>query len=96
MDLKPLPFRSPLQAYDAQAESLLAAHKVADAEAIALFHRRHPRFRDEKIKWKPKSIPASEIRDAVLSHDDARLAIARHHDFLDWGLARCPCRRDLA
>jgi ankyrin repeat protein len=84
MDLKPLPFRSPLQAYDAQAESLLAAHKVADAEAIALFHRRHPRFLDEKIKWKPKSIPASEIRDAVLSHDDARLAIARHYDFLDW------------
>lgn len=84
MDLKPLPLHSPLRAYEAQAEDLLAAHKAADPEAIALFHRRHPRFLDETFKWKPKDIPASEIRDAVLSADDARLAIARHYDFLDW------------
>jgi hypothetical protein len=29
-------------------------------------------------------ISDSEIRDAALSLDDARLAIARYHDFLDW------------
>jgi hypothetical protein len=84
MDLKPLPSHSPLHAYEVQAEHLLAAHKTGDADAIALFHRRHPRFLDETIKWKPKPIPASEIRDAVLTADDARLAIARHYDFLDW------------
>ena len=35
-------------------------------------------------KWRPKFIPDSEIRDADLSIDDARLTIARHYDFLDW------------
>ncbi len=67
-----------------QAESLLAAHRAADPTAIDLFHRKHPRFLDERIKWLPKSIPDSEIRDAALSLEDARLAIARHYDFLDW------------
>jgi hypothetical protein len=52
--------------------------------AIDLFHRKHPRFLDEKIKWRPKFIPDSEIRDAALSLDDARLTIARFYDFLDW------------
>jgi ankyrin repeat protein len=84
MDLKPVPFRSPLSAYERQAENLLAGHRAADPAAIDLFHRKHPRFLDEKIKWLPKFIADSEIGDAVLSLDDARLAIARHYDFLDW------------
>ena len=84
MDLQPVPFRSPLSAYEQQAESLLAGHRAADPAAIDLFHRKHPRFLDEKIKWRPKFIPDSEIRDATLSPDDARLAIARSYDFLDW------------
>src|SRR5690349_20770903 len=84
MELKPLPLLSPLGAYEDQAKMLLAAHKAADPEAIRLFHQRHPRFLDDKIRWKPKSIPASEIREAALTQDDARLAIARFHDFLDW------------
>src|ERR1700719_2465415 len=84
MDLKPVPFRSPLFAYEQQAESLLAGHRAADAAAIDLFHRKHPDCLDEKIKWRPKFIPDSEIRDAALSLDDAQLAIARHYDFLDW------------
>jgi ankyrin repeat protein len=84
MDLQPVPFRSPLSAYERQAEGLLAGHRAADPAAIDLFHRKHPRFLDEKIKWRPKFIADSEIRDAPLSPDDARLAIARHYDFLDW------------
>jgi ankyrin repeat protein len=84
MDLQPVPFRSPLAAYQRQAQSLLAAHGVADPVAIDLFHRKHPRFLDETITWRPKFIADSEIRDAALSIDDARLAIARHYDFLDW------------
>jgi ankyrin repeat protein len=84
MDLTPLPFRSPLRAYEQQAEDLLAAHRAADPAAIDLFHRKHPRFLDEEIKWRPKFIPDSDIRDADLSPDDARLAIARFYDFLDW------------
>ncbi|MGZ6253957.1 MAG: ankyrin repeat domain-containing protein [Candidatus Binataceae bacterium] len=84
MDLQPVPFRSPLAAYQRQAQSLLAAHGAADPAAIDLFHRKHPRFLDETIKWRPKFIADSDIRDAALSIDDARLAIARHYDFLDW------------
>src|SRR5262245_46033333 len=84
MNLGALPFQSPLSAYEQQAESLLAAHRAADPVAIDLFHRKHPRFLDEKIKWLPKSIPDSEIRDANLSLDDARLTIARFYNFLDW------------
>jgi ankyrin repeat protein len=84
MDLQPPPFRSPLSAYEQQADILLAAHRAADPAAIDLFHRKHPRFLDETIKWRPKFIPDSEIRDAALSLDDARLAITRNYDFLDW------------
>src|SRR3984893_16628421 len=84
MNLKAVPFRSPSSAYEQQAESLLAGHRAADPAAIDLFHRKHPRFLDEKIKWRPKFIPDSEIRDAALSLDDARLAIARYYDFPDW------------
>jgi ankyrin repeat protein len=84
MDLQPVTFRSPLSSYERQAEGLLAGHRAADPAAIDLFHRKHPRFLDEKIKWRPKFIADSEIRDAPLCLDDARLAIARHYDFLDW------------
>jgi ankyrin repeat protein len=84
MSLKPVPFRSALSAYELQAVTLLAGHRAADPAAIDLLHRKHPRFLDDKIKWRPKSIDASEIRDAALSLDDARLAIARSYDFLDW------------
>ena len=84
MDLRPVPFRSPLSAYEDQSIALFAGHRAADSAAIDLFHRKHPRFLDEKIKWRPKFIPDSEIRDAALSIDDARLTIARYYDFLDW------------
>jgi ankyrin repeat protein len=84
MDLQPAHFRSPLSRYEQQAEGLLAGHRAADLAAIDLFHRKHPGFLDEKIKWRPKFIPDSEIRDAALSLDDARLTIARYYDFLDW------------
>jgi ankyrin repeat protein len=84
MDLSPVSFRSPLVAYEDQAESLLIAQRAGDPAALDFLHRNHPRFLDEKIKWLPKAIPDSEIRDADLSLEDARLAIARAHDFLDW------------
>jgi hypothetical protein len=84
MNLNAIPFRSPLSTYEQQAQNLLAGHRAADPVAIDLFHHKHPRFLDETIKWLPKSIAASEIRDAALSLDEARLAIARSYDFLDW------------
>src|SRR6202048_3696153 len=88
MNLKAVPFRSPSSAYEQQAESLLAGNRAADPRALYLFHRKHPRFLDEKIKWRPKSIAASDIRDAVLTLDDARLAVARTYDFLGQAIIR--------
>jgi ankyrin repeat protein len=84
LELSPLPFRSPLSDYERQAESVLDAHRAADPAAVDFFHRHHPRFLDDKIKWLPKFIADSEIRDASISPDDARLAVARYYDFLDW------------
>src|SRR5690349_9202879 len=84
MDLKPVFFRSPLSAYERQAQSLLEGHRASDPAAIDLLHRKHPHFLDEKIKWLPKRIPDSDILDAGLSLDDARLTIARYYDFADW------------
>jgi ankyrin repeat protein len=84
MQLEPAPFRSSLSVYAQQAEQLLAGHRAGDKAAIDLFHRRHPRFLDEQVKWRPKFISDDEIRDTPLSLDDARLAIARYYDFADW------------
>jgi ankyrin repeat protein len=84
VELQPLAFRSPLAAYERQAADLLAGHRAADPDAIDLFHRKHPRFLDEKITWRPKFITDADIRDTPLSLDDARLGIARYYDFLDW------------
>jgi len=84
MDFRAVPFRSPLSSYERQAESLLAGQRAGDRGALDLFHRKHPRFLDDKIKWLPKFIPDDEIRATTLSLDDARLTIARSYDFLDW------------
>jgi Ankyrin repeats (3 copies) len=84
MDLQRVPFRSPLSGYERQAETLLAAHRAADPASIDLFHRKHPRFLDDRVKWLPKEIDEAEIRAAALTRDDARLTIARYYDFRDW------------
>jgi len=49
MELNVVPFRSPLSAYDEQAESLLAGHRAADPAAIDLFHRNHQLSRLSRI-----------------------------------------------
>src|SRR5579871_1046779 len=84
MTFETLPFRSSLAAYQQQAEQLLAAHRGGDTQANEYFRRHHPRFRDAEIKWLAKSIPESELRHAAFTPDDARLALARGYDFLDW------------
>ena len=84
MEVKAVPFASPLSAYELQAEELLAGHRAGNSGALQLLHHKHPRFLDKKIKWRPKFISESEIRDTALSIDDARLTIARFYDFQDW------------
>jgi ankyrin repeat protein len=84
MDLKPLPFRSTLEQYQKRAEELLAALGSGDAQAIRVFHERHPRFLDPKITWLPRDVPDSEIQSAALDLADAQLAVARWYSFRDW------------
>jgi len=83
VDLKPLSFNSGLERYEKQAEDLLAALRGRDAKAIDVF-RRHPRFLDKKIPWLSTNPSDEEVVAAGLALPDARLAVARLHDFRDW------------
>jgi ankyrin repeat protein len=83
-ELITLHFAEPLDHFEKQAQELLAAHAAGDAEAIRVFHTKHPRFLDSEYKWLPRPLPDSEIRDAALDLNDARLAVARSYDFRDW------------
>lgn len=84
MHLKPLAFDSGLDLYQKQAEELLAAHGWGDAQAVRVFHEKHPRFLDAKIPWLPRNLPDSEILGTALDLSDAQLAMARWYDFQDW------------
>jgi hypothetical protein len=84
MDLKRLPFSSTLEAYQQQAEELLAAQKAGDSQAIKIFHENHPRFLDAKILWLPRNLSDSEIQNTALDLADAQLTIARWYNFQDW------------
>lgn len=79
-----LPWGSPLAAYAGQAETLLDAWRAGEAWAIETFHRRHPRFLDARVPWLPRPLSPDAIRSADLTADDARLAVARWYDYLDW------------
>src|SRR4051794_5695626 len=75
-DMQPMtavPFDSDLADYEDQAEALLAAWVAGDKDAVALVHRRHPRFLDDKIKWLPKRMTDDEVRNSPFDIDDARL-----------------------
>jgi len=85
VDLQPLPFDAPVERYAEQAARLLAAQRAGEREALRYFHQQHPRFREAALPWLPRrDVSADELRRAVFDLDDARLALARGHDFQDW------------
>jgi ankyrin repeat protein len=84
IDRAPLPFPSPLAAYETQARLLLDRFQQGDSLAVKIFHENHPRFLDEKIVWLPKRLDEEEIKATPLTLDDARLAVARAYCFLGW------------
>jgi ankyrin repeat protein len=84
MQMTALPFRSPLEAYDAQARELLDAFRSGDRDALRTVWHKHPRFLDETVKWRPKFLTEDEIRHAPFDHADAQLVVARWYDFEDW------------
>jgi hypothetical protein len=70
-----IPDRPDLEQYRKQARDLLHAARAGEQEAIARFHKHHPRVRDA-------AMPASEQARILLA--DAQLVIAREHGFSSW------------
>lgn len=79
-----LPLHSPLHDYERQAQQVLEAHRRQDPEALALIHRRHPRYRSDEVAWLPRDVAEGEIAAAAFDSNDARLVVARGYDFADW------------
>lgn len=84
MTIAPLPFRSPLDAYERQAREWLEAFRAGDRDAINTFWHHHPRFLDEKLPWLPRSLSPDDVRATVLDRADAQLVVARWYSFRDW------------
>lgn len=82
--MTPLPFRSSLARYRAQAAELLSRLEAGATDAVQVFHENHPRFLDETVRWKPKDMSPEEILTASLTQADAELAVARAYSFQDW------------
>jgi hypothetical protein len=79
-----LPYRATVSDYQHQADALLNGWSARDESAVEFFWRQHPRFRRPDVLWLPRQVEASELQTAVMTGDDARLAIARWYDFRDW------------
>ncbi|HEY0580879.1 MAG TPA: ankyrin repeat domain-containing protein [Chloroflexota bacterium] len=82
--MDPLPFRSPLSAYQAQAAELLAGWNANDPDAVQAVRQHLPRLLDERIPWLPRAMPEAELRAIPLDLADAQLALARWYTFRDW------------
>ncbi|BCS32290.1 hypothetical protein TBR22_A15000 [Luteitalea sp. TBR-22] len=79
-----LPYDATPADYDAQARALLTAFRAGDAQAVERMYRHHPRFRRPDVSWLPGPMSAVEVAATTLDRDDARLAVARAYDALDW------------
>ena len=85
MQFSHLPFRTPLQDYQRQAEQLLEAWRAGHSTAVEIFRHSHPRFLDKEIPWLPsREMSEEEFRSTRLEIADAQLALARSYNFLDW------------
>jgi len=83
VNVRPLAFREPVSAYEAQAAELLAGWNARDADATRTVRHNLPRFLDEQIKW-PRDISEADLRATPLTIAGARLALARWYTFRDW------------
>jgi len=84
MRAAPLPFRSRLEEYEAQADALLEAWRAGDRDATRFIREHHPRFLDPRTPWRPAALSADEVRSVTLDRSDARLATARAYSLRDW------------
>jgi hypothetical protein len=72
---KELPTQAPLEQYEKQAQELVDAHRLGDAETIWCIKNDHPRFRP---------MLHSEIRNAAFTLADAQLIVAYWNYFGNW------------
>ena len=79
-----LPFHAPLDQYQRQADALLAGWQAGDERAVRVFRSRHPKFLDNRIPWLERRMTDAEVRAIPIDGDDARLALARAYEYLDW------------
>ncbi len=85
MEFQRLPFDSPVERYGEQAAQLLEQCLTGDHGALEFFRNNHPQFRDAKTTWLVRfDVTDDDVRSAGFRVDDARLAVARAYDFLDW------------
>jgi len=84
LTIEPLPFRSPLTAYEQQAADLLSAFHAGDEGAVTVVGNRHPRFLRDDVPWAPKRLTREQVQQAPFDEFDARLTLARWYDFQDW------------
>jgi ankyrin repeat protein len=84
MKPEPLPFDAPLAHYEQQAESLLAAFRAGDPEAVSCFQHRLPRFLRSDVPWLPNGLSDAAVAATPLDVNDARMALARRYSFRDW------------
>jgi hypothetical protein len=82
--MAPPPFDAPLSHYLTEAADVFGRWRRQDPAALAFFRQHHPRFRRADVPWMPTADADAAVRTASFSTDDARLAVARAHDFLDW------------
>jgi ankyrin repeat protein len=80
-----LRFDSTIDAYRQQADEALAGWQSGGDDAITFFRAHHPKFLDEKVPWLTRFWESDEqARATAIDRDDAKLAVARFYDFLDW------------
>jgi ankyrin repeat protein len=80
----PLPLRSRLEEYEAQADALLEAWRAGAPDATRFVRGHHPRFLDDRIPWLPRRLSDADLRSVTLDRSFARLAAARGYGFRDW------------
>jgi ankyrin repeat protein len=79
-----LPFDSGLAGYETQAASLFAGWRAGEKDAIAIVRQHHPTFLRDDVQWLQKPMTDKQVCETPFDLEDARLAVARWYEFLDW------------
>jgi Ankyrin repeats (3 copies)/Ankyrin repeat len=84
MTFAPVAWDAPIQAYQQQADEVLAGFRARVPGVLDAVHQAHPRFLDETVRWKPRDLTREQVAALPFDDEDARLAVARTYSFLDW------------